>query len=109
MAKRGGFPGGMPGNMNNLMKQAQRMQRQMEEAQKELEEKEVTAKAGIKALRNFLKSIGMPGNFAELGASENDIEHMAHTACYGNGGSGKIGGFAALSEEDVANIYRLML
>ena len=70
---------------------------------------EVTAKAGIQALRNFLKSIGMPGNFAELGASENDIAHMAHTACYGNGGSGHIGGFAALSEEDVANIYRLML
>ena len=51
----------------------------------------------------------MPGNFAELGACENDIAHMAHTACYGNGGSGYIGGFAALSEEDVANIYRLML
>ena len=47
MAKRGGFPGGMPGNMNNLMKQAQKMQRQMEEAQKELEEKEVTAAAGV--------------------------------------------------------------
>ena len=50
MAKRGGFPGGMPGNMNNLMKQAQKMQRQMEEAQKELEEKEVTAAAGGRAV-----------------------------------------------------------
>ena len=29
--------------------------------------------------------------------------------CIGSIGSGHIGGFAALSEEDVANIYRLML
>lgn len=70
---------------------------------------ENTAKAGIEALRRFLKSIGMPGNFAQLGAKEEDIEKMAHTACYGNGGNGTIGGFASLNEEDVANIYRLML
>ena len=50
MAKRGGFPGGMPGNMNNLMKQAQRMQRQMEETTAALEEKEVTAAAGVGAV-----------------------------------------------------------
>lgn len=70
---------------------------------------ENTAKAGIQALKNFLKSIGMPGNFAELGAKEEDIPYMAHTACYGNGRTGTIGGFTALTEEDVANIYRLML
>lgn len=70
---------------------------------------ENTAKAGIEALRRFLKSIGMPGNFAQLGAKEEDIEKMAHTACYGNGGNGTIGGFTSLNEEDVANIYRLML
>lgn len=70
---------------------------------------EVTAKAGIEAFRRFLKSIGMPGNFEELGAKEKDIPAMAHTACYGNGGNGTIGGFASLNEEDVANIYRLML
>ena len=70
---------------------------------------ENTAKAGIQALKNFLKSIGMPGNFAELGAKEEDIPYMAHTACYGNGRTGTIGGFTALNEEDVANIYRLML
>lgn len=70
---------------------------------------ENTAKAGIQALKNFLKSIGMPGNFAELGAKEEDIPYMAHTASYGNGRTGTIGGFTALTEEDVANIYRLML
>lgn len=68
-----------------------------------------TAKAGIEALRQFLSSIGMPKNFAELGAREEDIEKLAHTACYGNNGSGRLGGFVSLTEEDVANIYRLML
>ena len=70
---------------------------------------ERTAKAGIEALRRFLKSIGMPGNFAELGAKEEDIEKMAHTACYGDGACGSIGGFVSLGEEDVKAIYRLML
>ena len=70
---------------------------------------EATAKAGIEALRQFLRSIGMPGNFAELGAKEEDIEKMAHTACYGNGRDGHIGGFVSLEEEDVKAIYRLMV
>ncbi len=70
---------------------------------------EKTAREGIAKLRAFLKSIGMPGNFAELGAKEEDIPEMAHKAVYGNGGGGTMGGFVELTEEDVANIYRLML
>lgn len=70
---------------------------------------EMTAKAGIDALRRFLKSIGMPENFEQLGAKEEDIEKMAHTACYGNGRTGRIGGFVSLGEEDLQAIYRLML
>lgn len=70
---------------------------------------ENTAKAGIEALRRFLISIGMPKNFAELGAKEEDIEHMAHTACYGNGENGLTGGFVPLNQQDVENVYRLML
>lgn len=70
---------------------------------------EATAKAGIEALKQFLKSIGMPGNFEELGAKEEDIEKMVHTACYGNGREGSIGGFVPLKEEDVKAIYRLMI
>lgn len=70
---------------------------------------EATAKAGIEAFRQFLISIGMPVNFEQLGAKEEDIEKLAHTACYGNGGNGHIGGFVSLNEEDVKNIYRLML
>lgn len=70
---------------------------------------ENTAKAGIEALRQFLISIGMPRNFAELGAKEEDIEKLAHTACYGDVREGSLGGFVSLGQKDVENIYRLML
>ena len=70
---------------------------------------ENTAKAGIEALRRFLISIGMPKNFDELGARAEDIEQLAHTACYGNGRGGSIGGFVSLDQKDIENIYRLML
>ncbi len=70
---------------------------------------EVTARAGIEALRRFLRSIGMPENFAGLGAREEDIEKMAHTTCYGNGRDGHIGGFVPLGEEELKEIYRLMV
>ena len=78
--------------------------------QMDFDNPERTAKAGIEALRNFLISIGMPKNFAELGAKEADIEKLAHTCCYGNGNtSGKISGFTTLEQKDVEAIYRLML
>lgn len=70
---------------------------------------EKTALEGIICLKRFLKSIGMPGNFKELGADEKDIEKMAHTACYGDGRTGEIGSFVTLDEKAVAEIYRLML
>ena len=70
---------------------------------------EKTALEGIICLKRFLKSIGMPSNFKELGADEKDIEKMAHTACYGDGRTGEIGAFVTLNENSVAEIYRLML
>lgn len=70
---------------------------------------ERTAKEGIEALRNFLISIGMPKNFAELGAKAEDIEKLAHTCCYGKGNEGgSIGGFVSLKQADVEAIYKLM-
>lgn len=76
---------------------------------KELANIRDTALAGIKALEDFLISIGMPNNFKELGANYEDIEKMAHTACYGDGRNGIIGGFKPLNEEDVINIYKMMI
>ena len=96
-------------NMNhNVMRFAQVATR-VWGCQMDFEHPENTAKAGIEALRSFLISIGMPKNFEELGAKEEDIEKMAHTACWGDGRQGKLGGFVALEQKDVENIYRLML
>ena len=71
---------------------------------------ERTAKAGIEALRRFLASIGMPGNFTDLGAKAEDIEYLAHTACWGSEhADGMLHGFTDLDQKDVEAIYRLML
>jgi len=71
---------------------------------------ERTAKEGIEALRSFLISIGMPKNFEELGAKEEDITKLANRCCYGNGNeSGKIGGFVSLGQSDIEAIYKLIV
>ena len=70
---------------------------------------EITAKAGIRAFRSFLKSIGMPQSLAELGGKEEDIPYLAKTAAYGNGNVGTLGSFVVLKEQDMENIYRLMV
>jgi alcohol dehydrogenase YqhD (iron-dependent ADH family) len=70
---------------------------------------EVTAMAGIQAMRNFFRSIGMPGNFAELGAKEEDIPVLVKALCWGDGRDGSISGFVTLDEKDCEKIYRMMI
>ena len=70
---------------------------------------EVTAKAGIEALHSFLISLGMPKNFAEIGAKEEDIPQLVDVLCNGNGRTGTLNGFVTLNEEDCTAIYKLML
>lgn len=65
---------------------------------------EITALEGIRCFRRFLHSIGMPINFAELGAKEEDIPRLVEKFGIGDG---KTGGFAALSAKDIAEIYRI--
>lgn len=77
--------------------------------QMDFDNPERTAKEGIEAFRSFLISIGMPKNFEEIGAKEEDIEKLAHTACYGDVETGTTGGFVPLNQKDVENIFRLML
>ena len=103
------FPAWMEYNMNHDVMRFAKVANRVWGCAMDFEHPEKTAKAGIEALRQFLISIGMPKNFEELGAKEADIEVLAHTACYGNNGSGTVDGFVSLTEEDVANIYRLML
>ncbi len=69
---------------------------------------EATALAGIRALRNFLVKIGMPQNFEDLGAKEEDIPEMAANSLNGDS-SAKMGSFKVLGQADVEAIYRLML
>lgn len=73
------------------------------------EHPEVTAKAGIEALRRFLISIGMPKNFEELGAKEDDIPYLAKMVTEGGGRGGVFQGFCDLTKRDCEKIYKLML
>ncbi len=68
------------------------------------ENPEETALKGIAAFRKFLHEIGMPINFEELGAKEEDIPVLVEKFGLGDG---KTGGFVSLSSEDIANIYRI--
>lgn len=65
---------------------------------------EVTALEGIRRFRSFLHSIGMPINFEELGAKEEDIPLLVSKLGL-NGG--RTGGFVRLSEDDAAEIYKI--
>ena len=64
--------------------------------QMDFEHPEVTAK-------------GMPKNFEELGAKEEDIPTLVKTLCYGDGRDGSISGFVTLNVDDCTNIYKLMI
>ena len=77
--------------------------------QMNFEHPEVTALEGIEAFKNFLKSIGMPTNFEELGAKEEDIPKLVDVLCHGDGRGGSISGFVTLNEEDCTKIYQMMI
>ena len=64
---------------------------------------ELTALEGIKRFRMFLRSIGMPINFKELGADVKDIPEMVEKMGIGS----ETGGFVHLKPQDVANIYQI--
>lgn len=101
------FPAWMEYNMNHDVMRFAQVASRVWGCAMDFQHPEVTAKAGIQAFRSFLRSIGMPQTLAELGGKEADIPYMAHTACYGNGNGGSVGGFVKLNETDVANIYKL--
>ncbi|MCR5305790.1 MAG: iron-containing alcohol dehydrogenase [Oscillospiraceae bacterium] len=65
---------------------------------------EATAREGIFRFRQFLHGIGMPVNFAELGADEADIPKLVEKFGIGRR---RTGGFVKLSADDVAEIYRI--
>ena len=77
--------------------------------QMDFDNPEATALQGIACLENFLRSIGMPLNFDELGAKEEDIPKLVDVLCYGNGRTGSISGFVTLDIEDCTKIYKMMV
>ena len=74
------------------------------------ENPEETARLGIKAFRKFLHEIGMPINFAGLGAKEEDIPELAEKFSVTKiGNNGATGGFVKLTKEDAVTIYKIAL
>ena len=66
---------------------------------------EITALEGISRFESFLRSIGMPVTFAELGAREEDIPTMVNQL----GKRKSVGGFVKLGREEIEAIYKLAL
>lgn len=63
---------------------------------------EQTALKGIEAFEAFLKSIGMPLTFAEIGAKEQDIDRLTEQLMAGKETEGN---YVKLAAEDVKKIY----
>ena len=63
-----------------------------------------TARQGIKALRNFFKSIGMPLSFADINAKEEDIPKMLSLLGVDKHTEGH---FMVLKREDCEQIYKI--
>ena len=103
------FPAWMEYTMNHDVMRFAQVANRVWGCSMDFQHPEVTAKAGIDAFRAFLKSIGMPQTLAEVGGKEADIPYLAHTAAYGNDNGGTLGGFVVLNEQDMVNIYKLML
>jgi len=65
---------------------------------------EATALEGIVRFKKFLSSIGMPINFAELGAKEEDIPILVEKIGVGDGVRD---GFMPLNKDDITAIYKI--
>ena len=73
------------------------------------ESDEATARAGIEAVEDYYRSVGMPTNLRELGVTptEQQITRMAESAA--SAGGGRIGVVRRLDANDIAAIYRAAL
>ena len=68
---------------------------------------EAVALEGIRRLRAFFSSIGMPAKFTDLGIDNPDIELLADKAL--DFGKKKLGTYYPLTRDDVVNIYKMCL
>lgn len=70
----------------------------------DFEDPKRTAKAGIVALRSFFKSLGMPLNFEQIGASIDDIPKLLKLLYLSKK---SVGNFVHLTPEDCEAIYKI--
>ena len=63
-----------------------------------------TAREGVEAFKTFLRSIGMPLTFAEIGANPKDIDKLVEM---NNIGDGVTGGFVGLDRQAHYEIYEI--
>ena len=70
----------------------------------DFENPENTAREGIRRLKMFLSSIGMPLNFSQLGAKREDIPKLLDML---KADERKIGRFIKLTREDCKKIYEI--
>lgn len=61
------------------------------------------AKAGIKALKDFYKSMGLPSSLREIGVKNDKFALLAEQAL---DGKSTLGSFCPLSKTDIINIYK---
>jgi alcohol dehydrogenase YqhD (iron-dependent ADH family) len=68
-------------------------------------DKKETALKGIKALKEFFSSLGLPVNFEQLGAKKSDIGALIETLQINSGG--RLGAFRPLDMKDAEAIYEI--
>jgi alcohol dehydrogenase YqhD (iron-dependent ADH family) len=68
-------------------------------------DRETAALAGIRALKDFFASLGLPVNFEQLGAKTTDVDRLIETLRINQGET--FGGFQKLNIKDARAIYRL--
>lgn len=73
----------------------------------DLNAEETVALEGIRMLRDFFNSIGMPARFSDLGIENPDIELLADKAL--DFGKKKLGTYYPLTRDDVVEIYKMCL
>ncbi|MDR2626729.1 MAG: iron-containing alcohol dehydrogenase [Dysgonamonadaceae bacterium] len=71
-----------------------------------LENKRETARQGIRAMRDFFSSIGLPVNFQQLGARKEDIDDLVAHLKINTGGT--FGALVKLDMNDARQIYEAM-
>ncbi len=90
----------MPKNMDKFVQFAVRVWG----CDMDFEHPQVTALEGVVRFERFIRSIGMPLTFGELGAKEEDIQTMVGKI---GADKHKLGSYVKLAPEDIAAIYQL--